>query len=330
MMPRTLGRSGVQVSTMGMGCWAIGGPFWLDGRADGWGDVDDAQSIRAVHLATDLGVTLFDTADVYGAGHSETVLGRALADRRERVVIATKFGYTFDEATKRAEGTDVTPAYIRRACQASLRRLGTDYIDLYQLHVGEITLAQAAEVAATLEDLRREGLIRAFGWSTDTPACALRWVGRAGCVSVQHDMNLFNDRPEMVALTAEQGWASINRSPLAMGMLSGKFSAASQLANSDVRGAGHTWVPYFEDGRPRPEYLARLDAVREILSSGGRTLAQGALAWLWARGAHTIPIPGFKTERQVTENAGAMAFGPLAAAQMDEIDAILGRGGAGD
>ena len=328
-MQRTLGRDGVQVSALGMGCWAIGGPFWLDGLADGWGDVDDEQSVRAVHLATDLGVTLFDTADVYGAGHSEWVLGRALADRRDRVVIATKFGYTFDEETKRAEGTDVSPAYIRQACRASLRRLGTDYIDLYQLHVGEVAPEQADEIVATLEDLRGEGLIRAFGWSTDTPACARRWAGRPGCVSIQHGMNLFDDRPELVALTAEQGWASINRSPLAMGMLSGKFTAASHVGASDVRGAGHSWVPYFEDGRPRPEFLAQLDAVREILSSGGRTLVQGALAWLWGRGEHTIPIPGFKTERQVTENAGAMEHGPLTAAQMQEIDAILGRATAG-
>jgi aryl-alcohol dehydrogenase-like predicted oxidoreductase len=237
------------------------------------------------------------------------------------VVLATKVGWV----SKAAFAGTLSRAWIMRAVEASLQRLGTDYIDLYQLHVGEVSLEQAAEVAATLEDLRREGLIRAYGWSTDTPACALRWTGRPGCVAVQHGMNLFDDRPEMVALAANQGWASIDRSPLAMGMLSGKFTGASRLAASDVRGAGHAWVPYFADGRPRPEFLAQLDAVREILTSGGRTLAQGALAWLWARGAHTIPIPGFKTERQVTENAGAMAFGPLATAQMLEIDTILGR-----
>lgn len=324
-MQRTLGNSGITVSALGMGCWAIGGPFWLDGKADGWGDVDDAQSIRAIHHAIDLGVTLFDSADVYGAGHSEVVLGQALRGQRDRVAVATKFGYTFDEATKQAEGTNVTPGYIRRACQASLRRLGTDYIDLYQLHVGEVTLEEGAAAAATLEDLRREGLIRAFGWSTDTPACARRWAGQSGCVAVQHCMNVFEDRPEMVALCEAQSWASINRTPLAMGILSGKFNAGSQFAANDVRGSGHSWLTYFQDGRPRPEFLAQLDAVREILTSGGRTPAQGALAWLWGRSANSIPIPGFKSERQVEENVGALAFGPLKAAQIEEIERILER-----
>src|SRR5215469_4620160 len=137
-MSRVLGRSGIEVSEIGFGCWAIGGPFTMDGRPDGWGAVDDDESVAAVRRAMQLGITFFDTADVYGAGHSERVLGRALAGHRDEVVIATKFGYTFDTAQRVITGQDATASYIERACRASLQRLGTDRIDLYQLHLGKL------------------------------------------------------------------------------------------------------------------------------------------------------------------------------------------------
>lgn len=165
-MDRTLGRSGITVSAMGLGCWAIGGPFLLDGKADGWGGVDDDESVRAIRRAVDLGVTFFDTADVYGAGHSERVLGRALRGIRDRAVIATKFGYTFEESSREITGTDTSAAYIRQACAASLRRLGTDRIDLYQCRVWSIPVAAVDDLIGALDDLREDGLIRAYGWST--------------------------------------------------------------------------------------------------------------------------------------------------------------------
>ncbi len=130
-MTRTLGRSGIEVSALGVGCWAIGGLFWEDGKPLGWGEVDDDESVRALHRALDLGVTFVDTANVYGAGHSERVLGRAFAGRRDQVVLATKFGFTFDEETRETRGPDGTPAGLRTQLEASLRRLGTDYVDLY-------------------------------------------------------------------------------------------------------------------------------------------------------------------------------------------------------
>jgi aryl-alcohol dehydrogenase-like predicted oxidoreductase len=136
-MNRVLGRSGIEVSAIGFGCWAIGGPVTMDGKPDGWGDADDDESAAALRRALELGVTFFDTADVYGAGHSERVLGRALAGHRNEVVIATKFGYTFDAGQRAITGEDASPDYIRRACRASLRRLGTDRIDLYHLHLGD-------------------------------------------------------------------------------------------------------------------------------------------------------------------------------------------------
>jgi aryl-alcohol dehydrogenase-like predicted oxidoreductase len=327
-MRRTLGRSGITVSAMGLGCWAIGGPFLLDGRPDGWGEVDDAESVRALRRAIDLGVTFFDTADVYGTGHSERVLGRALRGRRDEVVVATKFGYRYDEARREVAGTDVSPGYIRAACAASLRRLGTDHIDLYQLHPWSVPAAEADDALAALEELRREGTIRAYGWSTGDPGNARRLAGHAHGTAIQHPINLLSDAPEILALCDEHDLASVCNGPLAMGLLTGKFDAASKLPGDDVRGSGHDWVAYFSDGRPRREFLDKLGAVREILTGDGRTLAQGALAWLWARSERTIPIPGFKTTAQAEENARAMELGPLTPDQMAEIAALLTPGTA--
>ena len=124
-MKRRLGKSDIQVSAMGLGGWAIGGPFWSGDNAVGWGKIDDNESIRAIHKALELGVTFFDTADVYGAGHSERVLARALEGKRDQVVIATKFGNMFNEETKHITGSDASPEYIRKACEASLKRLNT-------------------------------------------------------------------------------------------------------------------------------------------------------------------------------------------------------------
>lgn len=324
-MERTLGRSKILVSALGLGCWAIGGPFRLEGIQDGWGEVDDEESMRAIRRAIDLGVGFFDSADVYGAGHSEEVLGRALEGRRDEVVISTKFGYTFDPATKQASGTNANADYVRAACEASLRRLRTDYIDLYFLHIWSLPSEDAEEAAAALDDLRNEGLIRAYGWSTDVLKCARLYASRPGCTAIQHDLNVFEDAVDLLALCTKEDVASVNRTPLAMGILTGKFTADSRLSKDDVRGAGHAWVKYFEEGRPKPEFLERLAAVREILTSDGRTLTQGALAWIWGRSDLTIPIPGFKTVAQAEENARAMESGPLRREQMNEIDELLGK-----
>jgi aryl-alcohol dehydrogenase-like predicted oxidoreductase len=288
--------------------------------------VDDDESVRAIHRAIDLGVFFFDTADAYGAGHSERVLGRALAGRREQVVIATKFSNVFDESTKQMTGSNASPEYIRQACEASLRRLNTDTIDLYQFHNGGYDPDQAGTVRDVLEELVSAGKVRCYGWSTDDPERARIFAEGPNCVAVQHQMNVLNDAGPMVKLCEELDLASINRGPLAMGLLTGKYGADSKLAANDVRGENAPdWMRYFKDGRPNPEWLDLLEAVQGILTSGGRTLAQGALAWLWARSEQTIPIPGFRTVAQVEENCAAIQLGPLDAEQMGEIDTLLGR-----
>lgn len=325
---RRLGRSDIEVSALGLGCWAIGGPFSMFGQPDGWGEVDDAESTRAIRRAVELGVTFFDTADAYGTGHSERVLGRALGAHRDQVVIATKVGYTSDEERRELTGTDASPAYIKRACEASLRRLNTDYIDLYQLHVGDLSETQAQDVRAVLEDLLDAGTIRAYGWSTDDVEGMKAFASGGRCATVQHQLNVFelldpdSSAFAMLRLCDELDLASINRSPLAMGLLTGKFTADTRLPSDDVR-ANAPWLRWFRDGRPAPDLLRRLDAVREILTSEGRTLAQGALGWIWARSERTIPIPGFKTVAQAEENARALEFGPLRPEQVAEIDHLL-------
>ncbi|NUR31513.1 MAG: aldo/keto reductase [Catenulispora sp.] len=321
---RTLGRSGIEVSALGMGCWAIGGPYGDTAAQYGWGDVDDAESIRGVRRALELGVTLFDTASSYGAGHSEVVLGRALGADRAGVVIASKWGYTFDEATRTAIGVDDSVAYLRSCLEGTLRRLGTDYVDRYQLHIGDMPVAQALEFVEPLEDLVAAGKLRGYGWSTDDPERAAAFA-EAGphCFAVQYDMSVLADRPAMVEVCERLGLAGLNRGPLAMGLLSGKYADGRTVAANDVRAMDLPWMTYFRDGAGAPEWLARVERLREIFAAGGRTPAQGALAWLWARSETTIPIPGFRTVEQVEQNAGALSAGPLSKEEFAAVEDVL-------
>jgi len=328
-MKRTLGKSNIEVSALGMGCWAIGGPWWYVGEDGtetpspaGWGQIDDKDSIRALHTAFDLGINFYDTADVYGCGHSEVVLGQAFADRRDKVVIATKFGKQFDETKKHYYGHKTSPELIRQACDDSLRRLGIDYIDLYQFHWGDYD-GDAAMVQEILEELVSVGKIRYYGWSTDIFENAEAWVGGEHYVSVQHALHAahapsFNPTP-IIELCKTENLAGIIRGPLAMGILTGKFTTETTFAADDIR---NDW-DFKQEGLNN--MLKKLEDIRAILTSNGRTLAQGALGWLWARSPLTIPIPGFKNIKQVEENAGALDYGPLTSEQLEEIDKIIGR-----
>jgi aryl-alcohol dehydrogenase-like predicted oxidoreductase len=168
-----------------------------------------------------------------------------------------------------------------------------------------------------------EGTVRAYGWSTDDPARAAVFAAGPHCAAVQHTLNVLDDAPEMLALCEEHDLASVDRSPLAMGLLSERVTADTVIAPGDVRHRQPEWLRWFTGGRPGPDFLARRDAVRDVLTSGGRTLAQGALAWAWARSPRTVPIPGCRTVAQVEENVGAMAHGPLTPEQFAEVEAVL-------
>ena len=316
--------NGRSIPRLGMGCWAIGGPFWAGDQALGWGEVDDRQSIAAIHRAIELGIRFFDTADVYGAGHSEEVLSQALKDVGEDVVVSTKFGNVFDPQSRQLTGASDSADYVRDAVEGSLARLGRERLDLVFFHLNEHPVDKAAPVFEALSALRQEGKIDAFGWSTDNVEGAAAFADLDGFVSVQHDLNLFRPTPEMLSLVERAGLISVARQPLAMGLLTGKFGhGAAGFSATDIRSRGPDWLAYFVDGRPSDELSRRLETVRDLLTSDGRSVAQGALGWIWAKSPQVLPIPGFRTTSQVEDNVGALEKGPLAPEIMIDIDRIL-------
>lgn len=323
---RKIPKLNVETSALGVGTWAIGGPFiGTDGLNHGWGKTDDKEAIKALRRAFELGVGVFDTADVYGCGHSEELIGEALKDYRDEIIIITKFGIVFDSKTKREIGEDGSLQYVRKAVEASLKRLKTDYIDIYLLHIWGYPIDKAAETMDALDDLVSEGVIRGYGWSTDSTSRATAYSDRKHYVAVESELNVFRDTCEIVGLCEEKQLLNINRGPLAMGLLSGKYTLQTpRLPENDVRTASPDWLVYFKDGKAVPEFTKKLDRIKEILTEDGRTLVQGSLGWIWARSPVTLPIPGFKTVKQVEENAKALEYRPLKPSQMKAIDEILG------
>ncbi|MHA2021710.1 MAG: aldo/keto reductase, partial [Candidatus Thorarchaeota archaeon] len=285
---------------------------------------DDKESIRAIRKGIELGVTLFDTSNVYGCGRSERVLGEGLKGYREDVFIATKFASLFDKNSNnpdipcRISGSDSSPDAIRSACEKSLERLQSDYIDLYQLHDGDLEIEEAPDVITTLEDLVEEGKIRSYGWSTDDPERAAVFAEHANCSVVQFRHNIFSHNQTMIDDVIEKlGVSGLIKGPLAYGFLTGKYTEDSEVP------ADHMWHgANFKEGGLKKQLLI-LENLRTILTSDGRTLAQAALGWIWAQHDRLIPIPGFKTESQVTENAGALELGPLAGKTVDAANNVV-------
>jgi aryl-alcohol dehydrogenase-like predicted oxidoreductase len=316
--------NGTNIPALGLGCWAIGG-VWSSGDTPlGWGQVDDSESIRAIHCAVAGGIRFFDTAQVYGTGHSEEILGQALAGNSE-VLVATKIGYAIDPASNQLMGLDYASSSIKHSIEASLKRLRRERIDLVHLHLNALAISDAEGVFDTLEELVTAGKLSGYGWSTDFPDRAVAFAQRLHFVSVQHAMNVFFRADRLVPEIETHGLLSINRSPLAMGLLGGKYGADTKVLAGDVRGQNADWIAYFRDGKIAPEFAKMLGAVRELLQSDGRSLAQGAIGWLWSRSNRTLPIPGFRTVRQVEEIVGALAKGPLPESIMSEIEKAIVR-----
>ena len=323
MLKRTLGKSGIEVSALGMGCWAIGGPWTWHNPGEnpwpaGWGHVDDQESTRAIHAALDAGVSLFDTAANYGAGHSEKVLGEALRGRRDEAVILTKFGHVVNEAEKVVyRDDDQILGNVRTDVENSLRRLQTDVIDVYQLHQGSYDTKLAPGLRSVLEDLVGEGKIRWYGWSTDLVDRAEVFATGEHCTSIQFSLNAIFDNQEMRALCEQNGLAGVNKDPLNRGILTGKFTTDSTFPKDDIRSE----TDFHEDRIVKR--LELVEALRGSLTSGGRTMAQGALAYIWALDDRMVPIPGFRSVEQVQQNAGAMKFGPLSEDEVRTIQSIV-------
>ena len=283
----------------------------------GYGKVDDCESICAIRRALELGINFFDTADEYGCGHSERVLGEALGSQKNQVVISSKFGFTFDEDTREVLGKNASLAYIRRACEGSLCRLGRDYLDIYLLHIRDLPYEEAAAARETLESLVVEGKIRWYGWSTDDVERARFFAQGMHCAVIEHRLNLLLDVPEMLALCDELDLGSINRIPLLMGVLTGKYTPDNLPPDDDVRSMFFNHSTFGQD-------VARIEQIKGILAANGRSLAQGALLWILSRSSRAVPIPGFRTREQVVQNVAVLSMDTMSENDISCIKKLLG------
>ena len=310
---RRLGRSGVEVSPLGLGTARIAGLGWREDLAFQVTSQVKRDVVRQIQAAVDLGVTLFDTADNYGQGLSERILGEALRGRRDGIVVATKFGE--GPIPDQEDPWSLDADIVERACEASLRRLGVECIDLYLLHRRDYPLERTSALMEVLEDLVRVGKIRYYGWSTDDVERARLFARGEHCIAIEHRLNIFNDNGAMLDLCREQDLASLNRVPLLMGVLTGRWSPETKLEEGDRR------AQWFED----EGFLKLLDCVKQIepyLTSDGRSYIQGALGWIWARSPLAIPLPGFRNMEQMQALVQAWQFGPL---PLDAMEAIAER-----
>ena len=314
----------LEISPLGLGCWPIGGEMYnADGQSVGYPGANDHDSMKAIHAALDNGITLFDTAAAYGAGHSERLLAKALKNRSEAIIV-TKIGIAINEATKTLTSDDTSPESVMPAIDGCLKRLNRETIDLLLLHPNEVLIDEASLVFDEMEKARQLGKIKAFGWSTDHIANVSAIAERTGFQAVEFAMNVFMNAPNMQTLVQENNLQALIRSPLAMGLLSGKYNSDSRIAANDVRASNPGWARYYVDGKPNSEYINRLQAVRELLQTNGRTLVQGSLAWLWAQSPNNIPIPGARNVEQVLGLANALEKGPLPTAIAHEITTLIG------
>ncbi|HKZ99554.1 MAG TPA: aldo/keto reductase [Thermoplasmata archaeon] len=303
MESRMLGRTGLRVSEVGFGAWAIGG----NAHGNSYGPTDDAASIAAVRRALDLGCTFFDTADVYGWGHSEEVLGEALAGRRDDVVIATKVGGDFYHGGVRM---NFEPGYIAFALDRSLRRLGTDRVDLYQLHNPPADAMGDPATYEALETLRAEHKIDHYGVSIHEPVEGLLCLESGKPETLQVPFSLLRQEwiDELFDEARRANVGIIAREPLGNGFLAGAIRPEARFPAGDIR---HHWPPAMVAARS-------LAAERlSFLARDGRTLAQAALRFALAFPAVSVAIPGAKTPDQVTENLGAASAAPLTPEEID-------------
>jgi aryl-alcohol dehydrogenase-like predicted oxidoreductase len=299
---RRLGRSGIKVSPLGLGTARLAGLGWREDLVPQVLSQAKRDAVRLIRVAVDLGVTFFDTAENYGQGLSERILGKALHGRRDGIVVATKFGE--DPLPDQEDPWSLDAGSVERKCAASLRRLGVEYIDLYLLHRRDYPLEQASDLMGVLEDLVQAGKIRYYSWSTDDVARTRLFAVGEHCIAIEHRLNVFNDNAAMLDLYREQDLASLNRVPLLMGVLTGRWSPETKLEQGDPR------AQWFE----QEEFLKVLACAQQIepyLTSGGRSYVQGALGWIWARSPLTIPLPGFRNIEQIQALVQAQQFGPL-------------------
>jgi aryl-alcohol dehydrogenase-like predicted oxidoreductase len=294
MEQRTLGGQGLRVSALGLGCM---------GMSQSYGPADDRESVAAIHRALDLGVTFLDTADMYGPFTNERLVGRAIAGRRDEVVLATKFGNQ-----RRPDGSWVgingRPEYVHSACDASLERLGVDHVDLYYQHRVDPSVP-VEETWGAMKELVEAGKVRHLGISEAAPATIRKANAVHPVAALQSEYSLFSRDPEreLLATVRELGIGFVAYSPLGRGFLSGRLTSSSpeEFADDDFR-RGH---PRFE-GENFARNLALVERVRQLAAEKGATPAQLAIAWVLAQGDDVVPIPGTKRRRYLEENLAAL------------------------
>jgi len=315
---RVLGKSGIEITEIGLGLWAAGGGDWGAANAEA-----DRAAVNAIETALEAGVTFFDTADVYGDGHSETLLGKTMNGRRDRFVVATKIGWQGFDAENQCSSYK-TVAQLIAGVETNLKRLRTDYVDVIQSHIDfrESTMDIFLEA---FEQLQKAGKVRAFGLSTSDFDYLKAFNHDGNCASLQIDYSILNRTPELEILDycKAQNIGVITRGSLAMGLLTGKLTADSSFAHDDFR---QKWLTDPEQNMTYTEDLAR---VQELLplARPERTLAQAALQFVLQHEAVTTVIPGARTPGQVLANLSAAQAPALNSQDMALIDQVVQPGG---
>lgn len=291
MHQRKLGTGGLTVSALGLGCM---------GMSEFYGEGDEAESIAVIHRAIDLGVTFLDTADMYGVGRNEELVGRAIRDRRERVVLATKFGNVRGPNGER-RGVSGRPDYVKSACEASLKRLGLDVIDLYYQHRVDPETPIEDTVGA-MADLVREGKVRYLGLSEAGPATIRRAAAVHPIAALQTEYSLWSRDPEdeILPTIRELGIGFVPYSPLGRGFLTGRFKTIDDLPADDFRRHSPRFL-----GENFQLNLDLVGVVEDLASAKGVKPSQLALAWVLAQGDDVVPIPGTKRVKYLEENVAA-------------------------
>ena len=314
MKTRKLGRGGPEVSAIGLGCMGMAAFY---GQAS-----DEAQATAVIHRALDLGVTFLDTAEMYGPHTNEIQIGKALADRRDRAFVATKFGIGYN-ADRTALAVDGSPANVRRAIEGSLKRLGMDHVDLYYLHRVDAN-TPIEETVGAMGELVTEGKVRFLGLSEASPETLRRGHAEHPITALQTEYSLWSREPEeeLFATCDALGVGFVPYSPLGRGFLSGEITSIDDLAADDFRRSN----PRFQ-GENFQKNIDLVHAVAAIAADRGVTAAQLALAWVLAQGDHLVPIPGTRRIRTLEENAAAADL-VLTADDLARIEAVFPKGAA--